>query len=146
MSSSFRDRLAHWNKRDSESDPNALDVVRLGRKQEFVRLGAKKRYSANKSDVMKVKNSALFKGEMGGKTSDTPQQIKRRPSRTGPPKLPVTSESPTSTIDKRAELDLPPPPPLETPILMKKNDSPVTLLKATKTKKSKLVEANSDLW
>ena len=48
--SSFKDRLAQWSVRDQRTDASALDVVRLGRSNDFVRLGAKKRYSVDSVD------------------------------------------------------------------------------------------------
>jgi cAMP-dependent protein kinase regulator len=101
--SSFTDRLAQWNERDERTNASALDVVRLGRSSDFLRLGATKRYSMNRhssgqrSSVSKTNSGSISEG--------------------GIPKPPEMS-------------------PTNTPILMKKNDSPVVLKKTSKISSS----------
>lgn len=71
--SSFKDRLAQWNVRDSKTDPTALDIVRLGRSNDFIRLGAKKRYSITRNDSggqLGNRRSSLGKNNSGSTPKD----------------------------------------------------------------------------
>lgn len=117
LRSSFKDCLAKWNQRDSKTDASSLDVFRLGRTSEFVRLGSKRRFSVNKTDAHTVGKSSVSKNNI------SINRIDRAPEET-------TAQQTLS------------PPPLESPILMKKNYSPVVLHKAYK-KEKKLEGANS---